>query len=80
MLDIGAWDGALSFEAERRGARRVTALDHYVWSLDMPNTIPYWKKCQEESIPVKEWQMVPELWHPDTRCRANAGSTRPVAP
>src|SRR5947209_4915080 len=35
FLDIGAWDGAFSFEAERRGARRVVALDHYVWSIDL---------------------------------------------
>lgn len=27
VLDIGAWDGAFSFEAERRGAKRVVALD-----------------------------------------------------
>lgn len=35
VLDIGAWDGFYSFECERRGARRVVALDHYVWSLDL---------------------------------------------
>lgn len=28
VLDIGAFDGVLSFEAERRGAKRVVALDH----------------------------------------------------
>jgi len=27
VLDIGAWDGYFSFEAERRGARRVVAYD-----------------------------------------------------
>jgi tRNA (mo5U34)-methyltransferase len=32
VLDIGAWDGFYSFEAERRGARRVMALDHVVWN------------------------------------------------
>ncbi len=32
VLDIGAWDGFFSFEAERRGARRVLATDSYVWS------------------------------------------------
>ena len=31
VLDIGAWDGFFSFEAERRGARRVVALDGGVW-------------------------------------------------
>ena len=34
VLDIGAWDGFFSFEAERRGARRVVSLDHFVWALD----------------------------------------------
>ncbi len=32
VLDIGAWDGWFSFEAERRGAARVMATDHYCWS------------------------------------------------
>ena len=27
VLDIGAWDGFFSFEAERRGAQRVVAID-----------------------------------------------------
>ena len=31
VLDIGAWDGFYSFEAERRGASRVLAVDHYSW-------------------------------------------------
>jgi tRNA (mo5U34)-methyltransferase len=32
VLDIGAWDGYFSFEAERRGAARVVATDHFCWS------------------------------------------------
>lgn len=31
VLDVGAWDGFFSFEAERRGASRVVALDGGVW-------------------------------------------------
>jgi tRNA (mo5U34)-methyltransferase len=31
VLDIGAWDGFFSFEAERRGAADVLALDGFVW-------------------------------------------------
>jgi tRNA (mo5U34)-methyltransferase len=31
VLDVGAWDGFFSFEAERRGATRVVAADHYAW-------------------------------------------------
>lgn len=32
VLDIGAWDGFFSFEAERRGAERVLATDSVCWS------------------------------------------------
>ena len=32
VLDIGAWDGFFSFEAERRGAAHVLATDHFCWS------------------------------------------------
>jgi tRNA (mo5U34)-methyltransferase len=32
VLDIGAWDGSFSFEAERRGAARVLATDKFCWS------------------------------------------------
>jgi tRNA (mo5U34)-methyltransferase len=31
VLDIGAWDGFYSFEAERRGADRVVAADEFAW-------------------------------------------------
>lgn len=32
VLDIGAWDGFMSFEAEKRGAARVVASDQFCWS------------------------------------------------
>jgi tRNA (mo5U34)-methyltransferase len=32
VLDVGAWDGWFSFEAERRGAVRVVAADSFSWS------------------------------------------------
>jgi len=31
VLDVGAWDGFFSFEAERRGAKRVLATDSHAW-------------------------------------------------
>lgn len=32
VLDVGAWDGFFSFDAERRGAKRVLATDSYSWN------------------------------------------------
>lgn len=32
VIDIGAYDGFLSFEAERRGAQCVLATDHFCWT------------------------------------------------
>jgi tRNA (mo5U34)-methyltransferase len=34
VLDVGAWDGFFSFEAEKRGASRVLATDSYCWNGD----------------------------------------------
>ena len=34
VLDIAAWDGFFSFEAERRGATRVVAMDWTMWQGD----------------------------------------------
>ncbi len=31
VLDIGCYDGFYSFEAHRRGAKRVVATDHFMW-------------------------------------------------
>ena len=32
VLDVGTWDGFYAFEAEKRGAARVLATDHFCWS------------------------------------------------
>lgn len=34
FLDIASWDGFYAFEAERRGARRVLAVDKFCWGGD----------------------------------------------
>jgi tRNA (mo5U34)-methyltransferase len=66
VLDIGAWDGVYSFEAERHGAARVVALDHYVWSLDLEKTSSYWKQYTEAGRQLPEWQTMADVWFPQT--------------
>ncbi len=66
VLDIGAWDGYFSFRAEREGAARVVALDHYVWSLDLPRQQAYWRDSRDRGVAPEPYHEQPELWHPDT--------------
>jgi tRNA (mo5U34)-methyltransferase len=66
VLDVGAWDGFMSFEAERRGAARVVALDHYVWALDLAAQQRYWRECREAGVPPRPYHELPNLWHPET--------------
>lgn len=66
VLDIGAWDGFFSFEAERRKAARVLALDHYAWSLDLAAQTRYIQECKARGIAPQPYHTLPELWHPDT--------------
>jgi tRNA (mo5U34)-methyltransferase len=35
VLDVGSYDGFYAFDAERRGAGRVVAIDHFVWLHDL---------------------------------------------
>ncbi len=44
VLDIGAWDGYFSFEFERRGAKRVLAIDSYAWT-PRPEGFPRGLEC-----------------------------------
>jgi tRNA (mo5U34)-methyltransferase len=64
VLDIGAFDGFFSFEAERRGATRVVALDHYVWSLDLPRAHENWLDCKERGAVPLQAEETP-YWQPD---------------
>lgn len=63
VLDIGAWDGFFSFEAERLGAKRVLALDHYIWSLDLPEHRKHWTECKERGISPEQYHKMP-YWRP----------------
>lgn len=65
VLDIGAYSGFYSFEAESRGASRVVALDHFVWALDLPRIMEYWQSCRDRGIVPRAYQDTP-YWHPDT--------------
>lgn len=51
VLDVGAWDGLFSFEAERRGASSVTAIDIYQnpKTANDPNAPFQWAKKQLNS-------------------------------
>jgi tRNA (mo5U34)-methyltransferase len=53
VLDINTLDGFFSFEAERRGAKRVVALDYYLWAMDLAAHYEHWKKGKEQgTVPV----------------------------
>jgi tRNA (mo5U34)-methyltransferase len=64
VLDIGAYDGFYSFTAEKLGAQRVVALDHYVWSIDLPRAIKQWRdnKMTKSALPPVE---TTEHWQPE---------------
>jgi tRNA (mo5U34)-methyltransferase len=66
VLDIGAWDGFYSFEAEKRGAARVVALDHFVWALDWEAKNRYKADCKRQGITAQPFDRIPELWRFDT--------------
>jgi tRNA (mo5U34)-methyltransferase len=65
VLDIGAWDGFYSFEAESRGAARVVALDHYVWSLDLEGWMSARAELRRRGEPVPAAPSLPGLWQPE---------------
>jgi tRNA (mo5U34)-methyltransferase len=65
VLDIGAFSGFYSFEAERRGAARVVALDHFVWSIDMPRFNEYLAQCAASNTAPLMAEQTPH-WQPDT--------------
>ena len=65
VLDIGAWDGYYSFLAERQGASRVVALDHYSWGVDIPARDRYWKQCRESGALPDHARDTTEFWRPE---------------
>lgn len=63
VLDIGAWDGFFSFEAESRGAD-VVALDHYVWSVDTTALNAHNRDRAAQGLPAQPADTVPGMWDP----------------
>jgi tRNA (mo5U34)-methyltransferase len=62
VLDIGTWDGLNAFAAERLGASRVVALDHYAWGVDMVRRNAYWEACRQEGR-MPDWRLdETEFW------------------
>ena len=64
VLDIGAWDGYFSFAAERAGARRVVALDHFVWSMDLAAHDRYCAECSRTGEVPRRYEDM-EYWKPE---------------
>lgn len=72
FLDIGAWDGFFSFEAERRGASRVLATDSVVWEGRVPGYSKAGFLCARarlgsrvEDLQIDAFELCPEtvgLW------------------
>ena len=65
VLDIGAWDGFYSFEAERRGASRVVALDDYAWSVDFGADTTAPAGLPPRADVPERYRHVPHMWAPE---------------
>lgn len=66
VLDIGAFGGWFSFEAERRGAASVTALDYYSWCYD-------WPKFHAWMAQERDKGNVPDPYDPPADCFDTVG-------
>jgi tRNA (mo5U34)-methyltransferase len=64
VLDIGAWDGFWSFEAEQRGASRVVAMDHYAWCVDFARRLEYWERCEANGETPDHRLDFTDFWRP----------------
>jgi tRNA (mo5U34)-methyltransferase len=62
VLDVGAWDGLYSFRAERAGAKRVVALDHYAWGVSMPARQAYWEECAKAGVLPDHDRDLTDFW------------------
>lgn len=66
VLDIGAWDGFYSFEAEKRGAARVVAADSFAWNGGSWSTKAGFELAREalnskvEDVEIEVLELAPE--------------------
>jgi tRNA (mo5U34)-methyltransferase len=65
VLDVGAWDGYYSFLAERSGATRVVALDHYAWGVDLDARDHYWNQCRIDGTVPDHGRDTTDFWRGD---------------
>jgi len=64
VLDVGAWDGLYSFQAERAGASRIVALDHYAWGVNVPARQAYWDHCAAQGLLPDHNRDLSDFWDP----------------
>ena len=54
VIDIGAWDGYFSFDAERRGAARVLATDSFAWQKRSRAGFDFARQQLESQVEARE--------------------------
>lgn len=64
VLDINCWDGWFAFRAEEAGAASVTALDHWIWSMDIPGLEAYIAECAAKNETPKLYNQT-EFYKPN---------------
>lgn len=60
VLDIGAWDGFFSFEAERRGAREVIGIDSFVDSVRRFNIVKEARQSKANAFLMNVYDLEPK--------------------
>ena len=59
VLDINSWDGFYAFHAEKLGASSVTALDFYMWAMDLSEHSKYVKECRDQGVYPERYETMP---------------------
>lgn len=59
VLDINTWDGFYAFTAERLGAGSVTALDFYMWAMELGEHWTYIQECRAKGVYPQRYETMP---------------------